>query len=426
MNVVHFITRLIIGGAQENTLLTVEDQHRDYGDKVTLITGPGLGPEGSLEERARRGGFDFRVLPELRRAIRPWQDWRAYRALIALLREIKPDIVHTHSSKAGILGRAAAAKLGIPAVHTIHGASFHFGQNPLAYELYRLAEKWAARRCAKIISVADAMTEQYVAAGIAPREKFVTIYSGMEVEPFLSPARPRDVVRAELGIEPGDVVIGKIARLFHLKGHEFVIAAAPAIVAKHPHAKFLFVGDGLLRDQYTNWIDELGLQKHFLFTGLVPPDRVPELIHAMDIVVHTSLWEGLSRVLPQVLIAGKPVVSFDVDGAREVVISGENGYLLPPHRASDCSVEVVKDVVKLPHFPQKSELKRVPAPVLSPGQSIQELAEALNLLVADARLREAFGRAGRERFTDQFRHQTMTRRIREVYAEVLRSSGLAE
>jgi glycosyltransferase involved in cell wall biosynthesis len=382
MNVVHFITRLIIGGAQENTLLTVEDQHRDYGDKVTLITGPGLGPEGSLEERARRGGFDFRVLPELHRAIRPWQDWRAYRALIAMLRDIQPQIVHTHSSKAGIIGRAAAAQLGIPAVHTIHGAAFHYGQNSLAYEVYRLAEKWGAKRCDKIISVADAMTEQYVAAGVAPKEKFVTISSGMEVEPFLSPPRPRNEVRRELGLEPGDVVIGKIARLFHLKGHEFVIAAAPSIVRRHPHAKFLFVGDGILRAEYQRYIDSLGLTKNFLFTGLVPPDRVPELIHAMDIVVHTSLWEGLARVLPQGLIAGKPVVSYDVDGAREVILSGETGYLLPP-------------------------------------QSIEELSHAINILVADPALRDLFGRTGRERFTDQFRHQTMTRRIREVYAEVL-------
>lgn len=382
MRTVHFITRLIIGGAQENTLLTVEDQHRDYGDKVTLITGPGLGPEGSLEERARRGGFDVRVLPELHRSIRPWQDWRAYQALLAMLREIKPDVVHTHSSKAGILGRAAAAKLGIPAVHTIHGASFHFGQNPLAYEVYCWAEKWAARRCHKFISVCDAMTDQYVEAGVAAREKFITIYSGMEVEPFLSPPRPRDVVRRELGLTDNDVVIGKIARLFHLKGHEFVIAAAPSIVRECPNAKFLFVGDGLLREQFQREIEALGLTRHFIFTGLVPPDRVPELIHAMDIVVHTSLWEGLARVLPQGLIAGKPVVSYDVDGAREVVVSGETGYLLPP-------------------------------------QSVEDLAHALTILAADPGLRESFGKTGRERFTDQFRHQTMTRRIREVYAAVL-------
>lgn len=423
MNVVHFITRLIIGGAQENTLLTVEDQFRDYGDKVTLITGPGLGPEGSLEERARRGGFDFRVLPELHRAIRPWQDWKAYQSLLTMLREIKPDIVHTHSSKAGILGRAAAAKLGIPAVHTIHGASFHYGQNAIAHELYRLVEKWAARRTARFISVCDAMTDQYVAAGIAPRDKFVTIYSGMEVEPFLSPPRPREVVRRELGLEPTDVVIGKIGRLFHLKGQEYVIAAAPAVVAQYPNAKFLFVGDGLLRSEFEKYIADLGLTKHFVFTGLVPPDRVPELIHAMDIVVHASLWEGLARVLPQGLIAGKPVISFDIDGAREVIISGETGYLLPSHRPSDHTVDVIADSQQFSTPSRKNEL--TPANLPSPSQAdcVSMLSQAIQNLIGDPTLRETFGRNGRERFTEQFRHQTMTRRIREVYADVLARSN---
>ncbi len=147
MRIVHFITRLIIGGAQENTLLTVEDQHRDYQDRVTLITGPGLGPEGSLEERARCGGLDVRILPELRRNISPWKDWAGYRDLLRLLKEIKPEIVHTHSSKAGILGRAAAAKLKIPAVHTIHGAAFHPYQNAIVNRVYVAAERWAAQRC---------------------------------------------------------------------------------------------------------------------------------------------------------------------------------------------------------------------------------------------------------------------------------------
>ena len=101
MKVAHFITRLIIGGAQENTLLTVEDQHRDYGDDVTLITGPGLGPEGSLEERAAQGGFDVRIIPELRRSIHPIRDWQSYRTLLKMLREIKPQILHTHSSHDG-------------------------------------------------------------------------------------------------------------------------------------------------------------------------------------------------------------------------------------------------------------------------------------------------------------------------------------
>jgi glycosyltransferase involved in cell wall biosynthesis len=161
-----------------------------------------------------------------------------------------------------------------------------------------------------------------------------------------------------------------------------VIAAARSVVARHPEVKFLFVGDGILRDQFQRSITELGLQKNFVFAGLVAPEQVPELIHAMDVVVHTSLWEGLARVLPQALIAGKPVVSYDVDGAREVVLSGVTGYLLPP-------------------------------------QSVDELSEAINILLDDSNLRASLGNAGRARFTDIFRHETMTRRIREVYADIL-------
>ena len=382
VNVVHFITRLIIGGAQENTLLTVEDQHRDYGDKVSLITGPGLGPEGSLEERARSGGYPLHLLPRLYRHISPADDWASYRTFVRLLREIKPDIVHTHSGKAGILGRAAAAKLRIPVVHTIHGPSFFRGQNVIPYQVYLRAEGWAGRRTDRFISVCDAMTDQYVAAGVASRERFVTIYSGMEVEPFLHPPRSPEEVREELQIPAEAVVIGKIARLFPLKGHEFVLEIAPRIVERHPHVIFLFVGDGILRADYERRIAAAGLQAHFRFTGLVPPRRVPELVNAMDIVVHTSLREGLARVLPQGLISGKPVVSYDIDGAREVCISDETGFLLPP-------------------------------------ESTAELAEALSKLVADPALRRRLGETGRQRFMEVFRHETMTRRIREVYTEVL-------
>lgn len=389
MHVVHYITRLIVGGAQENTLSTVEDQHHLFGDRVTLITGPGLGPEGSLEERARRGGLDLRILQDSRRSIHPWRDWQTYRQLLRLLREIQPDLLHTHSSKAGIIGRVAAARLKLPCVHTIHGASFHVGQSALAFHAYQWLERRAARYTDRFISVCDAMTDQYVRAGIAPRDKFVTVYSGFDVEPFLNPVRAPEQVRAELGLTPEHVVVGKVARLFPLKGHEFLVKAAKTVVEQSPNVRFLLVGDGILRPGFEAELRACGIRDRFVFTGLVPPTRVPELIHAMDVVVHTSVWEGLARVLPQGLIAGKPVVSYDIDGAKEVVIPDETGFLLPP-------------------------------------RSIEDLAAAISALAANPELRHRLGAEGRARFTDQFRHQTMTRRIREVYADVLadrRSSG---
>lgn len=382
MHVAHVITRMIIGGAQQNTLFNCADQHCDHGDEVTLITGPAIGPEGSLMERARSVGFRIVEIPELRRSIHPWNDWKSYRRLIRLLRKLQPDVVHTHSSKAGIIGREAAASVRIPAVHTIHGASFHRGQSAVAFRLYQLLERWAARKTAAFISVCDSLTEQYVSANIAPHERFTTVYSGMDVEPFLNPPRPRQEIRSELGLGEDDVAVAKVARLFHLKGHKFLIEAARRVIDACPQVRFVLIGDGILREEFESRIAELGLTDHFILTGLVPPERIPELVNASDIVVHTSEWEGLARVLPQGLIAGKPVVSYDVDGAREVVIPGETGFLLPV-------------------------------------EEITGLADAICELADSTELRDQLGRAGRERFTDVFRHQTMTAQIREVYENVL-------
>lgn len=383
VRVAHIITRLILGGAQENTLLTCEGLLRDYGDEVLLITGPPLGPEGSLLERAKANRVPLAVVQSLRRSIHPWRDLVSYRELKRLLRDFKPDIVHTHSAKGGILGRAAAWNVGVPAiVHGVHGAPFYPYQNPLVRDFYRRCERWAGRRCHAFISVADAMTDLMVNAGIAPREKFTTIYSGMETGPFLESGRHRQRVRQELSYGDDDIVVGTIARLFKLKGHDDVIAAAQKVVGRNPKLHFLFVGDGLLRQSLACSIREAGLESHFQFTGLMPPERIPELVGAMDIVVHTSLREGLARVLPQALIAGKPVVSYDIDGAREVVIPGQTGYLLRP-------------------------------------RDVDGLVKGIDELAADAVLRDRLGAEGRRRFADVFRHETMTRRTRELYERLL-------
>jgi glycosyltransferase involved in cell wall biosynthesis len=386
MRIAHVITRLILGGAQENTVLSCEDLMRIYGDEVLLVTGPPLGPEGSLLERARAGGVPTEVIAELQRPIHPWRDLASYRRIKRALRDFRPDVVHTHSAKAGILGRAAATALGIPAiVHGVHGAPFHPYQSRLAWTVFRACECWAARRCHAFVSVADAMTELMVEAGVAPREKFTTIYSGMEVEPFANSADHRDRVRKELGYSPQHVVIGKVARLFRLKGHTDVIAAADEVIRAHPHARFLFVGDGILADPLRDQIAAAGLREYFQFTGLVPPQRVAELIAAMDVVVHASLREGLARVLPQALIAGKPAVSYDVDGAREVVLPDVTGYLVAP-------------------------------------QDIAGLAQALKRLVADPALRARLGEEGRRRWTDVFRHERMTASLRSLYIRLLEAA----
>lgn len=383
MRIAHVITRLILGGAQENTLLSCEDLIRDHGDDVLLITGPALGPEGSLIERARAGGVPMELVPSLRREIHPWRDLVAYRHVRRVLAEFRPEVVHTHSGKAGLLGRAAAWSLGVPAIaHTVHGAPFHPYQGRGARRFLEHCERWAANRCHAIVSVANAMTDLMVDAKIAPREKFTTIYSGMEVEPFANADKLRESTRQQLGFRPEHLVIGKIARLFHLKGHAYVIEAAKYVTRALPNARFLFVGDGILRASLERQIAAAKLTPFFQFTGLVPPGQIPAVLSTMDIVVHASLREGLARVLPQALIAGKPVVSYDVDGAREVVIPNQTGILLPP-------------------------------------KSVEPMARALLELAFQPGRRAGFGQEGRHRFTEQFRHQHMTSQLRKLYERLL-------
>jgi glycosyltransferase involved in cell wall biosynthesis len=388
MRVMHVITRMIIGGAQENTLYNCLDLMDQYADDVLLVTGPTSGPEGRLLEQGRGGEVPIREIPHMRRAIHPYHDMLAYRELLAVMREYRPDVVHTHSAKGGLLGRAAAWKLKVPAViHTVHGAPFHPYQPWPARKFFAACERWGAKRCHRLVCVADAMTELMVGERVAPREKFTTVYSGMDVEPFLRAGEHRDKIREELGIAADAIVIGKIARLFHLKGHEYVVEAASEVVRRDSRVVFLLVGDGVLRGELEGAIKARGLEKNFCFAGLVPPRRIPEYLGGMDILVHASLREGLARALPQALISGVPVVSFDVDGAREVVLSGQTGFLLPP-----------KDVVGL--------------------------GKALGDLAGDAELRRKYGQTGREMFTERFRHQKMTADLRQIYGEVLAKRGV--
>ena len=348
IKVAHVITRFIRGGAQENTLLTVQGLARMPGYEAALITGPGLGPEGDMVPDAKESGVGVVVIDAMRRAINPWRDLAAYRALRRWMREHHPDIVHTHSSKAGILARKAAKDEKVPRiVHTIHGLPFHDYEKAWVNKLYIALERNAARYTGLIISVADAMTAKAVAAGVAPREKFVTVYSGMNVEPFINGQHDPAAVRGSLGISHDDLVVGVIARISPLKGHEFIIRAAPKILKQHPDVRLLFVGDGHIRSEMEELAREKGVFKRIVWAGLRDYREIPELISAMDLVVHTSLREGLARVLPQALLSGVPVVSYDVDGAREVVVNGETGWLVEPESVGGLSgavCEVLDDL----------------------------------------------------------------------------------
>jgi glycosyltransferase involved in cell wall biosynthesis len=373
---------LIVGGAQENTLFCCADLAGDFGDDVLLIIGSESGREGSLLGEVC-GRFPVVVVPELVRSISPYNDILAYFKLRKHLAAFKPDVVHTHSAKAGIIGRFAAWNLKAPlVVHTVHGAPFYPYQNFFVRKFYQSCERFGANCCHVMISVADAMTDLMADAKIAPREKFTTIYSGMDVDKFLNSDQFRVKTRERFGILESEIVVGKIARLFHLKGHEYLLAAAGAVLDKVPAVKFMFVGDGIFMERFKSEVDRRGIADRFIFTGLLAPEQIPAVISAMDIVVHTSLREGLARVLPQALLAGKPVISYDIDGAREVVIDGVTGYLLPP-------------------------------------KSITQLENAIIKLAQSSDLRNNFGQTGKKRFTQQFDRHYMTAQIRKLYETYL-------
>ena len=326
MRVSHIITRLIVGGAQENTLATVVGLRQIPGTEVDFISGPTSGPEGSLEREAG----SLIIVPELVRPIHPVKDMLALRKLERILRERKPEIVHTHSGKAGIIGRLAAKRAGVPVIiHTIHGPSFGKFQNAASNFIFRRAEKIAARATTHFVVVADAMKNQYLAAGIGRPEQYTKIFSGFALGPFLATGNDGEL-RKKLGIASDDFVIGKIARLFKLKGHDDLFAVAPELVRQNPKIKFLLIGDGEWRGRFESLAQTQGLQKHFIFTGLVPPDDVPKYTGIMDALVHLSLREGLPRAVPQALAAAKPVVAYDCDGAREACLEGHTGFLVRP------------------------------------------------------------------------------------------------
>jgi glycosyltransferase involved in cell wall biosynthesis len=378
MRICHVITRLIVGGAQENTLLTCEGLYqRKY--EVLLIAGPQTGPEGSLHERARRGGYELQVEPHLVRQISPYHDARALLALKRRFRRWQPEIVHTHSSKAGILARRAADAAGVPLVaHTVHGMSFNRTQPRWLQHFYRMLERGCARRSRLILCVAQAMRDQCLAAGIGTPQSLHVVYSGIETEQFDPAALDAEATRRSWGFPADSVVAITVARLFVNKGYEQLIPAMHQAAAKCPQIRFVWVGGGPHRDAYLRQLQRLGLRNKVHLTGLVSPAEIGSLLAGADMLVHASQWEGLPRAAVQALLVQRPVISFDIDGSPEVVLPRETGLLVPLN-------------------------------------DVRELAQAMVMLAGDADLRAAMGRRGRQMCLERFDHRRMVEHIEALY-----------
>ena len=328
MRVCHVITRLIVGGAQENTISSVLGLQQKPGVMVELLSGPTFGSEGSLEGLVRPVPDLLHIIPHLVRPVHPVNDWRAVDELTQHFQKHRPKIVHTHSGKAGIVGRLAAHRARVPViVHSIHGPSFGPFQGKLANWLFTAAERYAGGLTHHFIVVANAMRDQYLQAGIGRPEQYTRIFSGFDLGPFQS-ARRDPKLAAELGLASTDFVVGKIARLFELKGHDDFFTIGGELLRRIPNIKLLFVGDGPWRRKFETLAATGPLRGRVVFTGLVPPSEVHRYVGLMDTLVHLSRREGLPRAIPQALAAAKPVVAYDCDGASEVCLNGETGYLI--------------------------------------------------------------------------------------------------
>ena len=384
MKIVHIITRLILGGAQENTLITCKGLAA-RGHDVTLITGPALGPEGELFEQTKNQKFETIVIDPLHRQINPVYDILAYRAIKKCLEEIRPDIVHTHSAKAGILGRFAAYNLSRrpKIIHSVHGLSFHQYQNFLLNRFYIAVERATAKKTDAFICVADAMTQKSLAAGIGRPEQFITAYSAIEEDEFLNPIadQQRNDFRRKYDMPQDAIILVTIARLFHLKGHKYIIESAKEIAARFDNCIWLFVGDGILKDRIQKQIADYGLSDRFRFTGLLPVRQMPLVIQSSDILVHCSLREGLARVLPQAMLCGKAAISFDIDGAAEVV-TPDTGRLIEP-------------------------------------ENVEQLTDTCAELIANENLRTRLGQSGREFVKEKFSPKVMVDKIEQLYKRLL-------
>lgn len=385
MRIMHISTRLILGGSQENTILSCIGQS-EAGHEVSLVFGPIEGPEGSMRsDLDDHPEIEAIETPHLCREIAPVRDLTCRRDLGKIIREWRPDVVHTHSSKAGILGRAAAWDAEVPAVvHTIHGLPFHPYQSGLRNRLYIQAERWAARRCDRLVTVADAMRDQSLQAGIGRAEQYRTIRSGMRLESYLDDTESMQEARSRLGLPRDAFIVGTIARLAELKGHDDLLDGLEPLFESAPDLHLLWVGDGYWSERLRRRVHESGLDSRVHFAGLVPPDTIPGWIRAMDVVAHPSYREGLPRAVVQGLLSKRPVVSYDLDGAPEVCIDDVTGLLVRPGDLSG-------------------------------------LRNAVTRLRSDGNLRLRLGEAGRARCRTEFDWQTMVTELDRLYHEALES-----
>lgn len=378
--IAHIITRLSLGGAQENTFHTVRLADQARFD-VDLISGPTLGHEGSIEDAVKAAGISIIREPHLVRSPMPHRDWLALRGLTRKLIEGRYDLVHTHTSKAGFLGRLAAERAGIRrVVHTPHGNVFHGYFNGPVTRLYVWMERHAARRTSRIIELTEGGVKEHFAEGIGQREQFRVVFSGIDTAPYEGAIARRGETRAFLGIADTQIAIGGVGRLEAVKGFHYFVEMARQLHGQSSELTFFIAGDGAQAEQLKRKARDLPIR------FLARRSDVPDLMAAFDVLVVPSINEGMGRVILEAGAAGIPVVASRVGGIPDIVDHGETGLLVEP-------------------------------------RSPDELACAVLALVHSPERRCLMGAAARAKVVPHFSLETMVQRIEAIYEELLHENA---
>ena len=383
IKVLRIITRLNIGGPSFHTILLTA--HLDPTlFRCKLVKGREDELEGEMNHLLTRKGVSPIFIPEMRREFSLKDDLTAFWRLFRLMRAEKPDIVHTHMAKAGAFGRLAARLAGVPVIlHTFHGHIFngYFGQ--LKTKTFITAERLLAHLSTKMVTVSEKVRKEIVEKyGICAYSKIITIPLGLELAPFLEAERQKGYLREELNL-PDDVpLIGIVARLAPVKGHQYFIQAAEKILKKHPRAKFVIVGDGELRGELETQARKRGIGSSCVFCGF-RKDLV-RVYADLDVVVLTSLNEGLPVALIEGMTAGKPVVAFDVGGVGDLIEDDVTGILVP-------------------------------------FGDVQKLADSIAGLLEDPQEGEILGRNARRKAYPNLDYPRLVKDIEEFYCQLVRN-----
>ena len=328
IRVLHIITESwLLGGAQRNTLTTIQGLKRK-GYNIELACGPG----GPMVDAALDSEIPVTIFDSMVREISPILDLRYLIENYKFLKRKQFDIVHTHSTKAGLLGRLAAKLAQVHIIiHTIHGIPFAAGRGRVLNSASIIFEKFVASFTDKLIAVGNLVKQEFLNAGICQDFKIETIYSGINFDQFDISIDPIHK-KMELGITPNALVVGAVGHLVECKGHKYLIEAAAKLKQSFPNLTFIIAGEGPLRHELEAQIAQIGLKPIFKLLG--DRDDVPEILSIMDVYVQPSLWEGLGRAMTEAMYMKRPVIASAVNAIPELIEDGKTGILVPPKDVS--------------------------------------------------------------------------------------------